>query len=177
MIALLMFAAFSILWSSLVLPLSAPPYSYSHTAIGAFGMVGFVGTLVSARTGHWADRGWGQHTSAGALSLLLLSWLPLAWGATSLAALIVGILMLDLAVQSLQITNQSMIFRGHAGSHSRLVGCYMMFYAVGSGSGALAATSIYDAAGWTGVCWLGAAVSLAALAFWAATLEKRPPPK
>jgi predicted MFS family arabinose efflux permease len=176
-IALLMFAAFSILWSALVLPLSAPPYSYSHAAIGAFGLVGLVGTLAAARTGHWADRGWAQRTSAGALFMLLLSWLPLAWGTVSLAALIAGILMLDLAVQALQVTNQSMIFRGHAGSHSRLVGCYMMFYAVGSGGGAIAATTVYDVAGWRGVCWLGATVSLAALLFWAVTLEKRPPPQ
>jgi predicted MFS family arabinose efflux permease len=174
-IALLMFAAFSILWSALVLPLSAPPYNYSHTAIGAFGLVGFAGTLAASRAGHWADRGWAQHTSAGALFLLLMAWLPLAWGSISLAALVAGILMLDLAVQALQVTNQSMIFRGHAGSHSRLVGCYMMFYAVGSGAGAIAATSVYAVAGWTGVCWLGAAVSLAALGFWVATLEKRPP--
>jgi predicted MFS family arabinose efflux permease len=176
MIALLMFAAFSILWSALVLPLGSPPYNYSHAAIGAFGLVGFAGTLAASRAGHWADRGWAQRTSGGALALLLLSWLPLAWGMASLAALIAGILMLDLAVQALQVTNQSMIFHGQAGSHSRLVGCYMMFYAVGSGGGALAATSVYEAAGWSGVCWLGAAVSLAALAFWAATLEQRPPP-
>jgi predicted MFS family arabinose efflux permease len=175
MIALLMFAAFSILWSALVLPLGAPPYSYSHAAIGAFGLVGFAGTLAAARAGRWADRGWAQRTSAGALLMLLLAWLPLAWGATSLAALIAGILLLDLAVQALQVTNQSMIFRGHSGSHSRLVGCYMMFYAVGSGAGAIAATSVYDVAGWRGVCWLGAAVSLAALVFWASTREKRPP--
>jgi predicted MFS family arabinose efflux permease len=177
MIALLMFAAFSILWSALVLPLGAPPYNYTHAAIGAFGLVGLAGTLAAARAGHWADRGWAQRVSGGALLMLLLSWLPLAWGLTSLAALVVGILLLDLAVQALQVTNQSLIFRGHAGSHSRLVGCYMMFYAIGSGGGAIAATSMYDMAGWRGVCWLGAAVSLAALLFWALTLEKRPSPE
>jgi len=176
-IALLMFAAFSILWSALVLPLGAPPHNYSHAAIGALGLVGLVGTLAAARAGHWADRGWAQRVSGGALLMLSLSWLPLAWGLASLTALVVGILLLDLAVQALQVTNQSLIFRGHAGSHSRLVGCYMMFYAVGSGSGALAATSVYDLAGWPGVCGLGAAVSLAGLAFWAATLEKRPSPE
>ncbi|HEX8405190.1 MAG TPA: MFS transporter, partial [Duganella sp.] len=47
-IAMLMFAAFSILWSALVLPLSAPPYNYSHGAIGAFGLVGFAGTLAAS---------------------------------------------------------------------------------------------------------------------------------
>ena len=36
MIALLMFAAVSVFWTALVLPLSAPPHALSHTAIGAF---------------------------------------------------------------------------------------------------------------------------------------------
>ena len=179
-IAMLMFAAFGILWSALVLPLSAPPYSYSHGTIGAFGLVGLAGTLAASRAGRWADRGWAQKTSAGALLLILLAWLPLALftftsGALALASLIVGILALDLGVQALQVTNQSMIFRASSDAHSRLVGCYMMFYAVGSGAGAIAATSIYAIAGWTGVCLLGGAVSLAALLFWAATMDKRPP--
>jgi hypothetical protein len=47
----------------------------------------------------------------------------------------------------------------------------MLFYAVGSGMGAVAATSIYAAEGWAGVCVLGAGVSLTALAFWAVTLH------
>lgn len=175
-IAMLMFAAFGILWSALVLPLSAPPYSYSHTAVGAFGLVGCVGTLAAARAGQWADRGWAQKTSAGALLLILLAWLPLGLfgvggGPRALASLIVGILALDLGVQALQVTNQSLIFRASSESHSRLVGCYMMFYAVGSGTGAIAATSVYARAGWIGVCLLGAAVSAAALLFWAATLR------
>jgi predicted MFS family arabinose efflux permease len=179
-IAMLMFAAFGILWSALVLPLSAPPYRYSHGTIGAFGLVGLAGTLAASRAGRWADRGWAQKTSAGALLLILLAWLPLGlftWtsGTLALASLIVGILALDLGVQALQVTNQSMIFRASSDAHSRLVGCYMLFYAVGSGAGAIAATSIYAIAGWTGVCLLGGAVSLAALLFWAATMDKRPP--
>jgi predicted MFS family arabinose efflux permease len=172
-IALLMFAAFNILWSALVLPLSIAPYRYSHTAIGAFGLVGLAGTLAAARAGRWADQGHGQRTSAAALLLLVLAWLPLgaAFGAGdspmwTVSMLATGIIMLDLGVQALQVTNQSMIFSGGNASHSRLVGCYMLFYAVGSGSGALAATTVYAAAGWGAVCALGAAVSLAALLFW-----------
>lgn len=56
-LALLMFAAFNIFWSALVLPLSSPPYNFSHTAIGAFGLAGVVGALAATRAGQWADRG------------------------------------------------------------------------------------------------------------------------
>ncbi|PPJ40317.1 MFS transporter, partial [Pseudoxanthomonas sp. KAs_5_3] len=71
-LALLIFAAFSILWTSLVLPLSAPPLSLSHTAIGAFGLAGVAGALAAARAGKLADQGYGQRTTGVALILLLI---------------------------------------------------------------------------------------------------------
>lgn len=174
LIALLMFAAFSIFWSALVLPLSAPPHGLSHTLIGAFGLVGVVGALAAARAGHWADRGRGQWVSGAALALLLASWLPLSLVSQSLWWLVVGIVALDLAGQAIHVTNQSMVLHTQPQAHSRLVGCYMLFYCVGSGLGALGSTAAYAAFGWPGVCLLGAAVSALALAFWAGTLRHMP---
>lgn len=93
----------------------------------------------------------------------------------SLLALVVGIIVLDLGGQAIHVTNQSMIFKTHPDAHSRLVGCYMLFYSIGSGLGAMATTAAYDAAGWSGVCLLGAAVSLTALLFWKVTLHASAP--
>lgn len=165
-LALLMFAAFNIFWSALVLPLSAPPYSFSHTVIGSFGLVGVIGALAAARAGYWADRGYAQRTSLAALLILLLAWGPLSLMAYSLWALVIGIVLLDLGGQALHVTNQSMIFRTRPDAHSRLVGLYMLFYAVGSGLGAISTTATYAYAGWLGICALGAGVSLLALLFW-----------
>lgn len=172
MIALLMFAAFSAFWTALVLPLSAPPHSLSHTAVGAFGLVGVVGVLMAARAGRLADSGHGQKTTAAGLALLCLVWVPIAFLEHSLWVLALGVLMLDLALQALHVTNQAMIFSIGAQAHSRLVGAYMMFYAVGSGLGSIASTAVYARTGWLGVCVLGAAISLAALLFWAATVPR-----
>ena len=169
MLALLMFATFNIFWNAMVLPLSAPPRSLSHAAIGAFGLVGALGALVAARAGRWADRGYGARTSAGGLILLALSWLPLLFMDRSLAALMLGIVLLDMGGQALHVTNQSMVFSARPEAHSRMVGLYMLFYAVGSGSGAAAGTAMYAHWGWSGVCVLGASVSVAALIFWFVT--------
>jgi predicted MFS family arabinose efflux permease len=171
LLAMMMFAAFSVFWSALALPLSAAPYSLSHSTIGAFGLVGIAGALAATRAGRWADRGWGQRTSLGALLLLLAAWPVFGLSNHSLGFMVLGTLMLDLAVQALQVTNQSMILQGSMQAHSRLIGCYMLFYAVGSGVGAIAATAVYAAAGWAGVCWLGGGISLLALLAWAGTLR------
>ncbi|MEG1681812.1 MAG: MFS transporter, partial [Stenotrophomonas sp.] len=112
MLALLMFAAFNIFWSALALPLSAPPYGYSHTVIGAFGLVGVIGALGATGAGRWVDRGRGQTVTAMALLVLLLAWWPLSLMPQSLWALAAGIVLLDLGGQALHVSNQSMILRG-----------------------------------------------------------------
>ncbi|MGY8525413.1 MFS transporter [Paracidovorax citrulli] len=171
-LAMLMFAAFNIFWSAVALPLRSAPWHLSHTAVGALGLVGAVGALAAARAGQWTDRGYAQHTSAAALILLLLSWWPLSLMEQSLWALLLGIVMLDLGGQALHVTNQSMILRARPQAHGRMVGLYMLFYAAGSGLGAIATTAVYAAMGWQGVCVLGAAVSLMALVLWATTRGK-----
>lgn len=168
-LALLIFTAFSILWTSLVLPLSAPPLSLSHSAIGAFGLAGVAGALAAARAGRLADRGLGQRTTGAALILLLLSWLPISYTEHSLPSLVAGIILLDLAVQAVHVTNQSMILNLHPEARSRLTAGYMIFYSIGSATGSIASTSIYAYSGWNGVCLLGAIVSALALLFWALT--------
>lgn len=165
-LAMLIFAAFSMLWTSLALPLSAPPFSLSHTAIGAFGLAGAAGAMAAARAGRWADRGLGQRTTGAALLLLLGSWLPIGMTPHSLFALLAGIVLLDAAVQAVHVTNQSLILAVRPEARSRLTAGYMMFYSFGSAAGSIASTMTYHAAGWTGVCLLGAAVSAAALLFW-----------
>lgn len=174
LLALLMFSAFSIFWSAMVLPLREPPHALSHTAIGAFGLVGALGALAATRAGLWADRGLAQRVSGIALALLLVSWLPLWLMPHSLWWLALGVVALDLGGQAIHVTNQALVLRGHGDTHGRLIGCYMLFYAVGSGLGAAASTATFAAGGWSGVCTLGAVVSAAALAFWAATLSHMP---
>lgn len=170
-LALFIFTAFSILWTSLVLPLSEPPLSLSHSSIGAFGLAGVTGALAAVRAGRLADRGLGQKTTGVALILLLISWLPISYTKHSLLALIIGVVLLDLAVQAVHVTNQSMIFTVRPEARSRLTAGYMIFYSIGSATGSIASTNIYAYAGWIGVCLLGTTVSALALLFWALTLH------
>lgn len=164
--ALLIFAAFSVLWTAMVLPLSAPPLSLSHTQIGLFGLAGVAGALAAARAGRLADQGFGNRTTGVALAVLTLSWLPTAFVESSLFAMMVGVVLLDFAVQAVHVTNQSLIFAARPDAQSRLVGAYMCFYSVGSGVGAIAATYTYAHFGWVAVCLLGAAISAVALLYW-----------
>nr|WP_256589559.1 MFS transporter [Pseudomonas sp. ACN5] len=166
LLALLIFAAFSVLWTSMVLPLSAPPLSLSHTAIGLFGLAGVAGALAARSAGRWADEGLGQRVTGLSLVILTLSWLPIAFAQTSLIALVCAVVLLDFAVQAVHVTNQSFIFAARPDAQSRMVGAYMCFYSVGSALGAAAATQVYAHWGWTAVSLLGASISGTALVLW-----------
>ena len=163
-LALLIFAAFSMLWSSMVLPLTA--LSLSHTQTGMFGLAGLAGALAASRAGAWADLGLGQRATGLALALLTFSWLPIAALQTSLLLLIFGVILLDFAVQTVHVINQSLIVGARPEAASRLVGAYMCFYSLGSALGAIAATQLYTHWGWQAVCYAGAAVSASAFLCW-----------
>ncbi|MFI0733608.1 MFS transporter [Streptomyces sp. NPDC021225] len=166
---LLIFAAFSTLWSSVALPLSEAPYFLPHSAIGALGLIGVTGALAATVAGRLNDRGLSRRTTGIALALLTVSWLPLAFTHSSLWALVVGVILLDLAVQAVHVTNQTLIYALHPDAGSRLIGGYMVFYSIGSATGAIAATSLYTVAGWGAVCVLGASFSSLGLLLWASS--------
>lgn len=170
MLALLMFAVFNIFWSALSLALSAPPYAYSNTAIGALGLVGAIGALTATQAGRWLDKGAHQQVTLIALLLLAIAWWPLAFMSWSLAALMLGIILLDMGGQALHVSNQSLLLRSNAEQQQgSIIGMYMLFYALGSGLGAAAGTAVFAHDGWQGVCLLGFSLSALALVFWLAT--------
>lgn len=173
---LLIFAAFSTLWSSVALPLSEAPYFLSHSAIGALGLIGVAGALAATVAGRLNDRGLSRRTTGIALALLAASWVLLAFTPSSLWALVVGVILLDLAVQAVHVTNQTLICVLHPDAGSRLIGGYMVFYSIGSATGAIAATFLYTVAGWGAVCALGSAFSCLGLALWAFTRHSTPDP-
>jgi MFS family permease len=157
------FAAFSIFWTTIAFLLSGAPYHYSDTVIGLFGLVGAAGALCANLAGSLADRGRTVQATLAFAAAVLVSFVPIYLGRRSVLWLIVGIVVLDIGVQGMQVTNQSLIYRLAPGARSRVTSAYMVCYFAGGAAGSAVAGSIYDAAGWAGVCVLGAAVGLVAL--------------
>lgn len=160
------FANFSILWTSMAFLLAAPPFNYSEGVIGLFGLAGAAGALGARPAGGLADKGKSHMTTSAGLVLLLLSWAAIWYGHISVLALIVGILVLDLTVQGVHITNQTVIYRVKPEARNRLTAGYMTSYFIGGAAGSLISASAWQHAGWTGVCAIGAIVATLNLLVW-----------
>ena len=166
MLGCLTFANFSILWTSMAFLLAAPPFNYSEGMIGLFGLAGAAGALGARPAGGFADKGKSHLTTTAGLLLLLLSWLAIWFGHTSVPMLIIGILVLDLTVQGVHITNQTVIYRIHPDARNRLTAGYMTSYFIGGAAGSLTSASAWQHAGWAGVCLAGVTVAVLNLLVW-----------
>ncbi|MCR3696149.1 MULTISPECIES: MFS transporter [Citrobacter] len=166
MLGCLTFANFSILWTSMAFLLAAPPFNYSEGMIGLFGLAGAAGALGARPAGGFADKGKSHLTTTMGLLLLLLSWLAIWLGHTSVPMLIIGILVLDLTVQGVHITNQTVIYHIHPDARNRLTAGYMTSYFIGGAAGSLISASAWQHAGWAGVCLAGTTVAVLNLVVW-----------
>lgn len=162
----LAFANFSILWTSMAFLLASPPYGYSEGTIGLLGLVGAAGALAARQAGSLADNGKARLTTTGGLIIMLVSWGMTALGSHSLIALIIGIIMLDLAVQGVHITNQSVIYRSMPEARNRLTAGYMTSYFIGGATGSLISATAFQHSGWSGVCAAGAFINVLNLLSW-----------
>jgi MFS family permease len=160
---------FSILWTAIAFLLSGPPYHYGSALIGLFGLAGLAGAIAAPRVGRLADRGYGRYAALGTIVILLASWGLLSLGAHWLAALIAGVVLLDLGAQALHISNQTAIYALRPEVHSRLNTAYMVAYFTGGAVMSAAASLVFSAARWNGVCVLGALTATAGLAVWLRT--------
>ena len=168
-LAFFIFFAVTTLLTPLVLPLTAPPFSYSHTVVGLFGFAGVAGAMGAVSAGRLADRGHAQLVSGVALGIMVLSWGCAVLLPRSVWFLLIAVIAMDYGLQAVHVTNQSLIYRVRSDAQSRLAAAYMIFYAAGSGAGSVSSTIAYAAGGWEAVCILGAVVSSAGWVFWAWT--------
>ena len=162
------FACFSVLWTAIAFLLGRH-YGYGEGVIGLFGLAGVAGALIAPVSGRLADRGEGRLAVTVFLVLLLLSWGLLGLGGTSIAALIAGIVVLDLGVQGAHINHQATIYALRPEARSRVTTAYMCSMFLGGVAGSLLAATVYGSAGWSATCALGAGFAALALTVWAVT--------
>jgi len=162
------FAAFSVLWTSLPFLMSPPPYGYSDSLIGLFGLLGVAGALMASFAGHLHDLGHSRTGTGSALILTILSFLIMGLWPYHVMAIIVGIVLLDLGVQGTQILNQGTIYGLRPAARSRLTTAYMACFFIGGAVGSAVAAAAFTHFGWTGVALAGGSFGTIGFLFWLA---------
>jgi predicted MFS family arabinose efflux permease len=160
------YASFGALWTSIGFLLAEPPFGFSEAVIGLFALFGVAGALAARFSGRLADRGHTHGATGAFLVLTAASFLPVALGAHSLAALAVGLVVFDFGVQGGHIINQNVVFGLRPEARSRLNTAYMTSYFLGGAIGSGLSAVLYASHGWAGIAALGAAFPTLGTLLW-----------
>jgi len=166
------FASFSVFWTSLAFLLARPPYNYSDSLIGLFGLLGAAGALSASFAGKLHDKG---HTRLGTgllLSLIIIAFTTMGLFSTHLIAIIIGVVLLDIGQQGSHILNQSVIYTLDAAARSRITTAYMTCFFFGGVVGSASSGYVFEIGGWSAVSWLGGSFGAIAFLYWLTEFKK-----
>jgi predicted MFS family arabinose efflux permease len=157
---------FSVLWTSLTFLLSGAPYHYSESKIGLFGLAGAAGAMAASGAGRFADRGY-TFTATWTLAIATLgAWGFILAGSHSLAALLIGIVILDIGVMGLQVTHQSVIYRLAPQARGRVTTVFIASGFIGASLGSSLASIAFAMHGWLLTCVVGATLPALLVGIW-----------
>jgi predicted MFS family arabinose efflux permease len=161
-----MFCVFTMFWTGLTFLLSSPAFAYSVTEIGLVGLVGLAGALAARRAGRLHDRGWSTRSTGAALFLALLSVGIAAAGGTSIALVLLAVLLIDIAIQGINVLNQTRLISIRPEARSRLNTAFVVCNFVGGAAGSMLAGLLWQTGGWTLLTAAQAIIVVLALGVW-----------
>lgn len=159
----LMFSAFSAFWTSLIFLLESSHYYMGAEAVGLFGLVGISGALAAPIVGKAADKRGSRFTIGICIIIVIIAYLFFSIFGFKIWGLILGIILLDLGVQSCNVSNQARIHSLNDKTRNRLNTIYMVNFFLGGALGSFLGPYSYSHFGWYGVCTFGLATQIIAI--------------
>jgi len=160
------FLVFTMFWTSLTFLLSSAPYSYTVSQIGLTGLAGLAGALMARRAGILHDRGHSVTATGLALLLALVAIGVAAYGRNSIFLIILAIVLIDIAVQTLNVLHQTRIISINPAMRSRLSTIFVVSNFIGAAMGSALAGILWHAGGWSAVMTGAAGILALAWAIW-----------
>jgi predicted MFS family arabinose efflux permease len=162
----LLFAGFTAFWTILALYLETPRFGLGPEIAGLFGI------LAAPVAGRIADRSGPHKVIALGAVLTLVSWIIFGLF-DSIVGLVIGVILLDFAVQGALVSNQHIVYALRPEARARLNTIFMGSMFLGGAAGAAGATAAWQAAGWGAVAVLGGALGAIATALQLFALARR----
>lgn len=157
------FGSMCALFTTLVFHMERPPFEVGASVVGSFGLAGAVGALAAAKVGSLQNRMSINRIIFYALLILIGSWGFTYFAGNTYWGLILGVILVDLGVQSSHIMNQTNYFLLKTTAVNRLNTVYMVSYFIGGSLGTYTASVAWQYAQWDGVCFVGVTMGLLAL--------------
>ncbi|MBF8456775.1 MFS transporter [Kaistella sp. G5-32] len=150
----LAFGSLSAFWTTLVF-LMQDSFGYGSAVAGSFGLFGIAGALGATVVGKMNNRVEKSKLIILGAVLIIISWIIFLVSSHSIIGLIIGVILIDLGVQSVHITNQNIVFSRNTEARNRVNTIYMVGFFIGGAIGTSLGSLAWNYYGWTGVSVVG----------------------
>lgn len=157
----LCFGSFLALWACLAFKLGGAPLYAGNNVIGLLGLCGMAGVLTATMVGGYVNRFGVRAFNYFGAAMMIAAWLLIYLFQDCYAGYIVGIIIIDIGMQFVQISNQTRALVLDQSATNRINTIFMTTYFVGGALGTLLAGTFWQSFGWTGVTAVG--ISLAGI--------------
>lgn len=137
------FGSFLALWACLAFRMKQAPFFQDSKTVGLLGLCGVAGALTVSRIGKYIKRfGVEKFCNAGNF-LMAAAWATFYFGSNSYAAIIVGIILIDIGMQFIQLCNQSSVMKLCPEATSRMNTIFITIYFIGGSLGTFLSGSFW----------------------------------
>ena len=150
----LAFGSLSAFWTTFVF-LMEDSFGYGSAVAGGFGLFGIAGALGATVIGKLNNRVKKSKLIIAGAILIIVSWLIFLVSPHSIIGLIIGVILIDLGVQGVHITNQNIVFSKNTEARNRVNTIYMVGFFIGGAAGTSFGSLAWNYFGWTGVSIVG----------------------
>lgn len=151
------FAVLSAFWTTMVLYLASPPYSFQTLQIGFFGIAGAAGALAAPLVGKLSGRSNPRRNVVIGLAFQLISIALFYFTGSYLVMFVLGIIVIDIGQQAIHVTNQTRIYAILPEARNRLNTVFMSVSFVGAACGSALGLWLWEHGQWSLFC-LGTAI-------------------
>lgn len=157
------FGSMMAIWSCLAFRLAQAPFFSGSEMVGTLGMCGIVGALAASGVGKLVNQ-WGiRKMSIYGACLQLVAWSVAYLFGDTFMGLVVAIILVDVGLQCLQLSNQSGCIQEIPQASNRANTIFMTTYFIGGSFGTYCAGLAWTHEGWMGVCAVGAILATISL--------------
>ncbi len=157
------FGSFLALWASLTFKMEQAPFYAGSDVVGLLGLCGVAGAMSASVVGRLVSRIGVRNFNLLGAALMLSAWIiAYLWGNTY-TAIIITILILDIGMQCIQLSNQTVVFSLNTKASNRINTIFMTNYFIGGSLGTFLSGSAWSMAGWSGVTIVGIGLAFCSL--------------
>lgn len=131
------------------------PFFAGNDIVGLLGLCGMAGALTASFIGKYVRRIGVKRLNHIACLLHASAWMLFLFGGNSYTGMIAGIILIDIGMQCIQLSNQTTLFSLCPGASNRLNTIFMTTYFVGGSLGTFLAGTVWQGFGWQGVVGVG----------------------